>query len=1142
MVDTSPLRTHRSPPTSLSTRFTPEAAASSPRSINVVIKLSDKSFMPPLFSSDDKRHDICVNIFCNGIFLNSQIIEYGQWSAEKHAIDLQYSGIRYDAHCELPLIINSVSQLRDVPVKSANDTNGVLSPSERWSRLAATLATEANEWGRDSRGYRYPTGNYLGMLSKKNMPAELEGLGSSDKSIFAVIDVIVTIGRTSPPIVPKLSSLPSQSPNDNQKEAGQVALCKAKGVVTNTNCSTAGTCLSLTFGQPQGAKRAANGQSGYSHRTHMSLVDSGIPAAPHVVSPMKSYDLTPASAVLPLEKLPQVPTRPVGPMVVPPDQKPGVIRAHPFLPKKIPQKRYRGSGVKVKKPAKRQKMLSGLGEVPYDLNASAAMSTRARRSSSILVGSQSTPKRQRKIFDSQTPPSITSRRRNQRTVKFDPRYSNRPQNLRYKNSKGVWVTPKKNAAGEWEIPPKSIVMGSFDLLTDENAERAQVNLMGAFESARSGLTWKFDDVPAVDESDISHKYLAGPSAPDCSERKSFRIRFFQSKVEDSAMPDNPANKRVTWNAERSNSPEYVPLPGSGKKPFQYPIPSQFDDGTFSVDEIQPVQNGTGKPERAHTPILSAARNIVRSTVHKDFRLNMKIKSAAEKAAATEILKIGTVQDDPSALSDKGHDGSQANTEKKETKSQELLNNTSTSLLDQNAAKDTVVGLDEVQHVRPAGGLGSLPHPKEPQFAINGTIHKATPRKCRGVSSNEAKKPINHPSGSTFNNPFPSSIEDQVKLPMPCASTEAHISWDRINTRSTSPAVPTNRPIAKVTAPSKRSKKNLNKPIAEGVATEPVVTGINHALQVAATKRDILEHTRDINKSEIADGIHISSKGNGIPSTRTPRKISFSSKGTRKNASHGESRLTSAANKGKQVLPRPTIESVIEKVNKLVPHDQKGSQIATTTISSTVDGIPHVLDDAKAFANRSASPLSPIPASRPQLVNDANTTLVTGDILQLGSTSENFSEAVKELNSMIMDIEQSSKDGIDEFRREVDEAISQIGRKTGFLINSVSPTLNRTAFAMPASKPIANTATGSGVKLGEDKDDKASTLSATTRNSNTRKLSLKCDDSFYPSRYGILDGSERDPTAAPVRTSVPSETERYFEACGVLMGVRFVLGV
>jgi hypothetical protein len=178
----------------LGTPFKGPKLDSVPRPLEVIVKLSEKSFISPIFGTEADRYDICINVFYNGEFNVSQVIKYSDWAANERKGYVNFGGRRIETCYELPWIIATKFDDPHRSLSLIEKRPTALTPVKRWNKLTEMLLMEANEWGRDERGYRCPTGEYLELLSGKAMPSELDSPLISTGCGFGVIDVVITLG------------------------------------------------------------------------------------------------------------------------------------------------------------------------------------------------------------------------------------------------------------------------------------------------------------------------------------------------------------------------------------------------------------------------------------------------------------------------------------------------------------------------------------------------------------------------------------------------------------------------------------------------------------------------------------------------------------------------------------------------------------------------------------------------------------------------------------------------------------------------------------------------------------------------------------------------------------------------------------
>ena len=394
-----------------------------------------------------------------------------------------------DAHSSLSLI---------------SKTPTALTPVERWSKLTDMLLLEANEWGRDERGYRCPTGEYLELLSKKAMPSELDSPLVSTGNGFGVIDVVITLGRISHLDAAREVSSPLRYLPASQFQKTDIPVSEQIGsrIATPTQAAV----IHVSRGYLPGPSNLNSfaleidpedtpSSSSTNEISHVVAASSDqrdrITSSPlEVATPTADGILHSAGSQAVMRQVTSMSAHIPAALIIAPTPRP----PHPHRPENVPQKRYRGSEpvLPPSPPAKRQRTANLFEELPFDLNTAAYMSTRARRSASMpfaktppkpqpesaierkrsenqvksalsnaessakqMAGTALTPKKD-KIDIPKTPEAGVPLKKKPRSSNYNPKLSNRPQNLRRKNSAGEWIIPpcRKNSSGEWETPTK----------------------------------------------------------------------------------------------------------------------------------------------------------------------------------------------------------------------------------------------------------------------------------------------------------------------------------------------------------------------------------------------------------------------------------------------------------------------------------------------------------------------------------------------------------------------------------------------------------------------------------------------------------------------------------------------------------------
>jgi len=476
--------------------------------IQIVVKLSEKSFTSPLLGAEGDRCDICINLFYNGEFDASQVIKYSAWATHGNKNCFYFGGRRVGTAHELPWVITTRS--KDVHSTKGQISKSIMTlpPLERWNKLTEMLILEANEWGKDERGHRCPTGKYLESLSRKAIPSELDGPLVSIGGGFGVIDVVITFGRMLHLDAAKEISSPRRNLNASQPAAAQVENKVATPRLARAIELPKGPSDPRLFDglrsiaieaehkdTPESSSTTEMSQAITTSSHQGDQINSGVVR----VTKMTSFLNQNSSSQAIMRRATSMNTCIPAAMVIAPRPRP----PHPYRPENVPQKTYRGSE-SVPPPSsllKRQKTANLFEELPFDLNTATFMSTRARRSASMpfaqippkppvesslkrkrsanqakstlfnaesletsTVGTPLTPKED-KVRNLKTPESSGPLKKKPRSSNFNAKLSNRPQNLRRKNSAGEWIIPpcRRNSAGEWETPTKGgqVKAGSY---------------------------------------------------------------------------------------------------------------------------------------------------------------------------------------------------------------------------------------------------------------------------------------------------------------------------------------------------------------------------------------------------------------------------------------------------------------------------------------------------------------------------------------------------------------------------------------------------------------------------------------------------------------------------------------------------------
>ncbi|KAL5321621.1 hypothetical protein ACEPPN_009581 [Leptodophora sp. 'Broadleaf-Isolate-01'] len=295
----------------------------SPKPIKLQVDLSNKSFMHSLITNIPE--DVSVNVFYNGEFVSSRVFRWntfnsGQKSEGGHPT---VSGRRIGTTLEVPWIIKPVSQ--EVPTSFVSPT---MSAAEvTWGKINQNLLVEADEWGRDGKFdmFRNPVGEYLECLSKLSIPKKAWPLSGSSPNIGVIDDEEDQKVTRAPKNARRTGNRP-KSTIPRTTTGGQFNASQNSATITRHG-SSATTVSSSVTGNAIGSV-PAGGHDGLVERDQQSGQSMAFNIPPPV-SPLKKSAVVMSPAVLNASKLPSNPTN----HTPAPKSK---------LPKNIPQKTYRG--------------------------------------------------------------------------------------------------------------------------------------------------------------------------------------------------------------------------------------------------------------------------------------------------------------------------------------------------------------------------------------------------------------------------------------------------------------------------------------------------------------------------------------------------------------------------------------------------------------------------------------------------------------------------------------------------------------------------------------------------------------------------------------------------------------------------------
>ncbi len=174
-----------------------------PHALCLNVFLSEASFSHVAYEKGLKtviRKDIKIDVYFNGQFVNSQIVNRKQYNCSgsrgMKARIVRFAGQKLSRMIEKPWIFTPPNQnaggISDDSPPSDEATDGGM--GLRWTAISNELLVEANKACRDECGERLITGDYLENLALLPMPSEVEEIQKVGNVRFGVIDVVVLWG------------------------------------------------------------------------------------------------------------------------------------------------------------------------------------------------------------------------------------------------------------------------------------------------------------------------------------------------------------------------------------------------------------------------------------------------------------------------------------------------------------------------------------------------------------------------------------------------------------------------------------------------------------------------------------------------------------------------------------------------------------------------------------------------------------------------------------------------------------------------------------------------------------------------------------------------------------------------------------
>jgi hypothetical protein len=1126
--------------------------------------------------------------------------------------------------------------------------SGVLSTSQRWQSLSKSLLLEADEWGRDERGCRSPTGGYLELLARTAIPAELANSLNHLCCRFGVIDVVITHGRSSQSKIVEDLDLPSRKLPEqksvelrvsNKDHAAKTSAMTLTEVALNDPKSPRiSTSLSTEASMNLGVSKSPS-------PFDLSVVATGtaadLPAlsmAPTTASSnlsSKGKDAHPSADCSEFVR-----TREPAARTVVPTEKP-----HPGRPKVVPQKRYRGSepDPQSRPSAKRQKTTNPLEELPFDVNTPTSMCTRAKRNGStsfveVSLPTKSTvsrkkkednatpltPKKDRSSINPKTPRSGSPTKKKARTLHYNPKYSNRPQNLRRKNSAGEWFTPTKPQRRPSEsdigstgamakldlnnssqrsastpsksnehiqtLPNGTVSQGSNTMTESFSREIFRQTVLGSLHlndvvqgvpnahndaSVFTATNTGIEDIKKVKQNTENESEVARNQTEP--KRKSLRLRFFLAAQNTSKVAGNGKSDLKVWCIKRIQDLENIPQSINDDQQSQdrrldcsMPEDSGFIDHTSKPDPILPISATSVIEPKTGSLVNITAKNRRKSASQKP-RTNLGMASATLSDACSKLSP--QTQDHSAANSRPSSDiaiknaidrvkrltASVEKTAKRETKTGSAVQAVSLSSPKSKALRGrTVVQQHHKTRVDVKNGFSpaapmkdlQLTNPQEPtsinrvdiptsevvqnsnRIKTNGasignvlqnkktstpnnvSVGEGNPkphcRQSRMVGASELKALLeNHPPTKDTNTSFGSAYEAMDTQLMTRASKKAiayapaeKASFDKFlpttrrasNTRGLATSASSKMAISKSNVPSTPNKPLLNAVVINGIEgkrTKNTSGGVSQATDVRTERyAGTARHSHETRRASFR----------GQKEREGPQAV-----------------LTKTINPIRLVdTETPAGPHPARKMKQPVSRRQKLSEAGAANVKDNGVDLRTVVNDTTTPAK--VPPTTPIRRPATRRTKETFSSTQTD-----GSADARPIKAPKVVNTASKEVGKAKDETVkaaDNLKRIIRTKVQPVDGEVLHLKDENTTTSEMENKAGTLSKPLT-------VEFG----------------SSTWTPNTLCDDSVLTyAEAGHFPGLDMHPATGLGVRKVAPERDGYFKAIGVLLGVRYVVGV
>ncbi|KAL8909927.1 MAG: hypothetical protein Q9171_004748, partial [Xanthocarpia ochracea] len=139
--------------------------------------------------------DMRLDIFLNGDLCTSVYIAESEFR-KNPPMQVTFSGARFGRVVEKPwILVPSASDISGFGYHSIEERPASIDVESRWKEIAVALSIAAKSYGRNERDEMFAISDYLQSLVNLPMPATLPEMLETENKRFAIIDVVVTVGK-----------------------------------------------------------------------------------------------------------------------------------------------------------------------------------------------------------------------------------------------------------------------------------------------------------------------------------------------------------------------------------------------------------------------------------------------------------------------------------------------------------------------------------------------------------------------------------------------------------------------------------------------------------------------------------------------------------------------------------------------------------------------------------------------------------------------------------------------------------------------------------------------------------------------------------------------------------------------------------